>query len=60
MTDVPSEPAGEPLVVTFVEVEGGTEMTLVQARHGFTDEHLEATAHGYAGFFDVMERLVAG
>lgn len=56
MNDDPTRPAGLPVVVTFREVPGGTEMTLVQARGGFSDEQLAATRAGYSAFFDVMEQ----
>lgn len=29
-----------------------------QARHGFSDEQVNATIAGYNGFFDVMDRLL--
>jgi uncharacterized protein YndB with AHSA1/START domain len=58
MTDEPSQPAGEPVTVDLAEVDGGTEMTLKQARHGMTDEQLELTVMGYNGFFDAMEKLL--
>lgn len=58
ITDEPSEPAGEPVTVDLVEVEGGTEMTLNQPRDGMTDEQLEQTVLGYNGFFDAMETLL--
>lgn len=59
MTDDPSQPAGDPITVDFRAVDGGTEMTLVQPRHGMTDEQLEQTVLGYNGFFDAMEKLLA-
>lgn len=59
MTDQPAEPAGDPVIVTFAEVDGATEMTLTQPRHGFSDEQVEATVAGYNSFFDVMERQLA-
>lgn len=59
MTDDPASPAGEPIVVTFAEVAGGTEMTLVQPAGDFTQEQIDATIMGYNGFFDSMEKLLA-
>jgi uncharacterized protein YndB with AHSA1/START domain len=59
MTDDPANPAGEPVVVTFAEVAGGTEMTLTQPTHDFGQEQIDATIEGYNGFFDVMEKLLA-
>jgi hypothetical protein len=44
--------------VSFTEVDGGTEMTLFQARGDFIDEQLEQTVIGYNGFFDAMEKLL--
>jgi uncharacterized protein YndB with AHSA1/START domain len=59
LTDAPDEPAGDPVTVDFVEIEGGTEMTLRQPRHGFTDEQLAQTVDGYNAFFDDMEKLLS-
>ena len=59
MTDEPGSDPGEPITVSFAEVDGGTEMTLFQARGDFTDEQLEQTVIGYNGFFDAMEKLLA-
>ena len=59
LTDDPSQPAGDPLTVDFRAVDGGTEMTLIQPRHGMTDEQLKLTVLGYNGFFDAMEKLLA-
>jgi uncharacterized protein YndB with AHSA1/START domain len=58
MTDDPANPAGEPIVVTFAEVAGGTEMTLTQPAGDFTQEQIDATIMGYNGFFDSMEKLL--
>ena len=60
MTDDPSSDPGEPVTVVFAEVDGGTEMTLTQPRDGLTDEQLEQTVIGYNGFFDAMEKVLAG
>jgi uncharacterized protein YndB with AHSA1/START domain len=60
MTDVPSEPAGPPMVVTFETVEDGTEMTMVQTAGEFTDEQRDMTIAGYGGFFDAMELVLQG
>jgi uncharacterized protein YndB with AHSA1/START domain len=49
----------DPVVTTFTEVEGGTEVSLFQPRYGFTDEQMEATAAGYNQFFDALEKVVA-
>ncbi|GGO36171.1 SRPBCC family protein [Deinococcus humi] len=59
LTDQPSLPATEPVVVMLKEVSGGTEMTFRQPRHGFSDEHLERTREGYNGFFDAMEKQLS-
>lgn len=58
MTDQPGEDPGAPIVVTFKDVDGGTEMTLVQEAPEFSEEQREMTVAGYNGFFDDMERLV--
>lgn len=58
MTDQPGEDPGAPLIVTFAEVDGGTEMTLVQHAPDFTEQQKEMTVVGYKGFFDDMERIV--
>ncbi|MGZ8705182.1 MAG: SRPBCC family protein [Aeromicrobium sp.] len=60
MDDDPSSDSVEPVIVVLVEVDGGTEMTLTQPRGGFTDEQVAQTIAGYNGFFDVMEKLLAG
>lgn len=59
MTDDPSQPAGDPVVVEFTEVDGGTRMTLTQPRHDFTDEQVAQTVAGYEGFFDALHAVVA-
>ncbi|GAA1614953.1 SRPBCC domain-containing protein [Kribbella sancticallisti] len=59
MTDEPGTPAGDPIVVTFAEVDGGTEMTLTQPAGDFDQEQIDATIMGYNGFFDSMEKLLA-
>lgn len=58
MTDEPGADPGEPITVDFVEADGATQMTLVQPAGDFTAEQQAATAAGYGGFFDEMERLV--
>ncbi|MEO5877925.1 MAG: SRPBCC domain-containing protein [Streptosporangiaceae bacterium] len=59
MTDDPSAPAGAPLTVDLVEVDGGTEMTLTQIAGHFTQEQRAQTILGYNGFFDAMEKVIA-
>ena len=59
LTDEPSEPAGDPLTVDLVAVDGGTEMTMVQSAEGFDDAGKAAVAAGYTAFFDDMEKLLA-
>ncbi|WP_394769254.1 SRPBCC domain-containing protein [Lacisediminihabitans sp.] len=59
MTDNPSNPAREPVTVTLVEVDGGTEMTMTQNGGNLTEEQYAQTIVGYNAFFDVMERLLA-
>jgi len=58
LTDVPGEDAGDPIVVEFEEVEGGTLMTFTSARHGFTDEQIDMVTMGYNSFFDAIEDIV--
>ena len=59
LSDGPPIEGLDPVVVTFAEVDGGTEVTLFQPRYGFTDEQIEATAAGYNAFFDALETVVA-
>ena len=59
LSDQPLVPGLDPVVTTFTEVEGGTEVSLFQPRYGFTDEQMEATAAGYNAFFDALEKAVA-
>jgi uncharacterized protein YndB with AHSA1/START domain len=49
----------DPVVTTFTEVEGGTEVTLFQPSYGFSDEQIAATVEGYNKFFDSLENVVA-
>ena len=58
LTDQPGEDAGEPIVIEFAEVEGGTEMTFTSDRHGFTDEQVAAVTAGYGAFFDAIGEIV--
>ena len=58
MTDRPGEDPGAPISVTFMEVDGGTQMTLVQDAPDFSEDQREQTAAGYQAFFDDMEALV--
>lgn len=59
LSDNPGEYAGLPIVATFTEVEGGTEVSLTQHRGDFTDEQVQATIAGYNAFFDSLEGVVA-
>lgn len=58
ITDQPGTEPGAPISVTFAEVDGGTQMTLVQDAPEFTEDQREQTAAGYQAFFDDMEALV--
>jgi uncharacterized protein YndB with AHSA1/START domain len=58
--DDPAVDSIEPIVVTFAEAAGGTEMRLTQPADGLTDAELGRTLLGYNAFFDAMEILVAG
>ena len=60
LTDQIGEDPGEPVTVDLKEVDGGTEMTFWQARHGFTDEQIAAVTQGYGAFFDELGRIVEG
>jgi uncharacterized protein YndB with AHSA1/START domain len=61
MNDDPEAPLdSDPVTVVLRETGGGTEMVLTQPRGGFTDEQIEQTAAGYHGFFDTMEKVLAG
>ncbi len=60
LTDQPGTPAGEPVTVDLRPVAGGTQLTFWQARHGFSDEQVEAVTAGYGAFFDEMARIVEG
>jgi len=59
LSDGPPIEGLDPVVVTFDEVEAGTQLTLFQPRYGFTDEQMDATAAGYGSFFDSLEHVVA-
>ncbi|MFC4223498.1 SRPBCC family protein [Lysinibacter cavernae] len=64
LTDMPDEPAGDPLTVDLREEatpDGSvqTVMEFTQPRHGFTDEQVEQVILGYNGFFDTMDRIVS-
>ena len=58
LTDQPGEDAGEPIVVEFEEVDGGTLMTFTSDRHGFTDEQVAMVTTGYGAFFDAIGEIV--
>lgn len=59
LTDMPDDPAGEPVTVDIVAVDSGAEMTMVQAAEGFDDAAKAAVTAGYTAFFDDMEKLLA-
>lgn len=59
LSDGPLEEGLEPVVTTFTEVDGGTEVSLYQPRYGFSDEQIDATIAGYNTFFDALEKVVA-
>lgn len=58
MTDRPGTDPGAPISVTFADVDGRTQMTLVQEAPDFSEDQREQTAAGYQAFFDDMEALV--
>jgi len=60
LTDAPGQDPGAPIVVTLDAVDGGTEVSLTQARGEFTDEQVQATIDGYNAFYDSLEKVVAG
>ena len=59
LSDQPLVPGLDPVVTTFTEVEGGTEVSLFQPGYGFSDEQIEATIGGYNAFYDALEKVVA-
>ncbi len=59
LSDGPPIDGLDPVITTFTEVEGGTEVSLFQPRYGFTDEQMDATAAGYNSFYDALEKVVA-
>ena len=59
LTDEPGTDPGEPIAVDFVEVDGGTQVTIFQPRHGFSDEQVDLTIAGYQSFFDAYEVVLA-
>jgi uncharacterized protein YndB with AHSA1/START domain len=60
LTDAPGQDPGPPILVDFAGVDRGTEVSLTQARGGFTDEQLQATIDGYNAFYDSLAAVVAG
>ena len=58
MNDDPRRDAGLPVVVEFLAVDGGTQMTLTQSTPEFSDEQHAATIVGYTAFFDDLEALL--
>lgn len=59
MTDEPENPDRLPVSIDLVEVEGGTEITLVQATPGWPEEAKQGLLEGYGAFLDSLERLLA-
>ena len=59
LSDGPLIEGLDPVVTTFTEVEGGTEVSLTQPSYGFSQEQIDATIDGYNQFFDALEQLVA-
>ncbi|MEF2976015.1 SRPBCC family protein [Subtercola sp. YIM 133946] len=59
MTDDPANPAREPVTVSLVAVDGGTQMTMTQSGGNLSEEQYAQTVIGYNAFFDVMEGLLA-
>ena len=59
LSDGPLIEGLDPVVTTFTEVEGGTEVSLTQPGYGFTDEQIAGTIAGYTQFSDALERVVA-
>lgn len=59
LTDEPGTDPGEPIIVTFADADGGTEVTLAQPVAHFDQSQVDATTAGYNAFFDAMERLLA-
>lgn len=59
LTDQPGTDPGLPVLFDLAEADGGTELTIRQARGNFTDEQVEATIAGYNSFIDEIAALVA-
>ena len=58
LSDQIGQDPGEPVTVDLKDVDGATEMTFWQARHGFSDEQIEMVKAGYGAFFDELQRIV--
>ena len=58
LTDEPGVDPGMPITVDFADVGDATEITIFQARHGFSDEQVQLTIDGYQSFYDSMEKLL--
>jgi uncharacterized protein YndB with AHSA1/START domain len=54
LTDDPASPARATMVVELAAVDGGTRMRFTQQTPGFSPEQRDATAAGWAGFFDEL------
>lgn len=58
LTDQPDDDLGLPVVFSVAEAPGGSEITVVQDRGGFSDEQVEMTIAGYGSFFATMESML--
>lgn len=58
LTDEPGTDPGIPITVDFVDADGATEITIFQARQGFSDEQVQLTIDGYQSFYDSMEKVI--
>lgn len=58
ITDQPDEPRQALLTIDLVAAGGGTAMTMTQETPGFSDDDIVQLEAGYAGFFDVIDRIV--
>lgn len=60
ITDKPSEEGRARVVVELTPIDGGTHMHFTQETPGFTPEQQDGVLHGWQGFMDELEHIVAG
>ena len=59
LSDQPDDDLGVPIEFSLDTVVGGTRLTIVQDRGGFSDEQVERTIAGYGSFLETMDRMLA-